>query len=265
MSERDLIKVLGTAGARFVVAKQLRSSAGTFIRLNGKNVILDPGPGTLVRMAKSKPAIDVTKLDAIILTHAHIDHSGDVNVLIDAMTEGGFKTRGVLFAPRECLEGEDPVVLRYHRGFLTDIVALEAQRDYSFDGVAFSTSVAHDHGSETYGIIFNRQGKKVSFMVDTRFFPELLASYAGSDLLVMNLVRLRPHESGEVLHLCVDDAREILSAIRPRKTVLTHFGMTMIRAKPWVVAQKLSEELGIDVTAASDGMVLELGTSVEKP
>jgi len=259
VSEPDLIKVLGTAGARFVVAKQLRSSAGTFIRLNGKHVILDPGPGTLVRMAKSKPAIDVTKLDAIVLSHAHIDHSGDVNVLIDAMTEGGFKRRGVLFAPGECLEGEDPVVLRYHRGFLTDIVTLEAQGDYSFDGVTFSTSVAHDHGTETYGIIFNRQGKKVSFMVDTRFFPELLASYAGSDLLVMNLVRLRPHESGEVLHLCVDDASEILSAIRPRKAVLTHFGMTMIRAKPWVVAQKLSEETGIDVTAASDGMVLEFG------
>ena len=258
MSEADLIKFLGTAGARFVVAKQLRYSAGTFIRLNGKNVILDPGPGTLVRMAKSKPAIDVIKLDAIILSHAHIDHTGDANVLVDAMTEGGFKRRGVLFAPSGCLEGEDPVVLRYHRGFLHDIVTLEAERSYSFDGVTFATSVAHDHGTETYGIIFDRQGKKVSFMVDTRFFPELLASYAGSDVLVMNLVRLRPDESGEVLHLCVDDARKILAAIRPRKTVLTHFGMTMIRAKPWVIAQQLSDELGVEVTAASDGMVVQL-------
>lgn len=257
--EGDAIKFLGTAGARFVVARQLRSSAGTFLRLSGKNIILDPGPGTLVRMAKSRPGIDVTKLDAIILTHAHIDHSNDVNVLIDAMSEGGFKKRGVLFAPGECLEGDDPVVLRYHRSFLNDIVTLEPERSYSFDGVRFSTSMAHDHGSETYGISFDYEGRKISFMVDTRFFPELLESYAGSDILVMNLVRLKPHESGAVLHLCLDDAREILSAIRPRKAVLTHFGMTMIRAKPWVIAAQLSEELGIDVTAASDGMVLELG------
>nr|NIN10169.1 MBL fold metallo-hydrolase [Gemmatimonadales bacterium]NIN48835.1 MBL fold metallo-hydrolase [Gemmatimonadales bacterium]NIP06299.1 MBL fold metallo-hydrolase [Gemmatimonadales bacterium] len=54
------------------------------------------------------------------------------------------------------------------------------------------------------------------------------------------------------------DAREILEAIRPRKTVLTHFGMTMIRAKPWVVAQQLSDELGLDVSAASDGTTIEL-------
>ncbi len=256
--EGDAIKFLGTAGARFVVAKQLRSSAGTFIRLSGKNIILDPGPGTLVRMAKSKPAIDVTKLDAIILTHAHIDHSGDVNVLIDAMSEGGFKRRGMLFAPGECLEGEDPVVLRYHRSFLDDIVTLGPEGNYSFDGVRFSTSVGHDHGAETYGIIFDRQGRKISFMVDTRFFPKLLKSYADSDILVMNLVRLKPHKSGEVLHLCLDDAREILSTIRPRKTVLTHFGMTLIQAKPWVIAEQLSEELGVDVTAASDGMVLDL-------
>ncbi len=257
-SPPDLIKFLGTAGARYVVARQLRSSAGTFIRLGGKNILVDPGPGTLVRLAKSKPPIDVTKLDAIILSHLHIDHSNDVNVLIDAMTAGGFCKRGLLFAPHECLEGEDYVVLKYLRGFLEKITVLKPQRTYSIDGVSFTTSVPHDHGAETYGLGFDRDGHRISFLVDTRFFPELLESYAGTDLLVINLVRFNPHESGEVLHLCVDDVRRILSALRPRKAVLTHFGMTMIRAKPWVVAQKLADELGLEVVAASDGMALQL-------
>ncbi len=75
---------------------------------------------------------------------------------------------------------------------------------------------------------------------------------------MINLVRHKPHESGDVRHLCVDDAREILKAIRPRKTVLTHFGMTMIRAKPWVMAQQLSDELGLDVAAAGDGTTIAL-------
>jgi phosphoribosyl 1,2-cyclic phosphodiesterase len=60
------------------------------------------------------------------------------------------------------------------------------------------------------------------------------------------------------MHLCIDDVREILTRIHPRKAVLTHFGMTMLRAKPWVVAKELSHELGVDVIAASDGMTLEL-------
>ncbi len=257
----DFVKFLGTAGARYVVAKQLRSSAGTYLELKGKRIVLDPGPGTLVRLAKSRPAIDPTKLDAIVLSHLHIDHSGDVNVLIDAMTEGGFRKRGRLFAPRDCLEGDDAVVLRYLRAGLEEIVVLEPERRYAFDGVTFSTSVPHDHGPETLGIRFETGAGTLAFVVDTRFFPGLVESYGGSDVLVLNVVRLEPHGSGAVRHLCVADAREILSAVRPRKAVLTHFGMTMIRAKPWVVAQRLADELGLDVAAASDGMTLELGGS----
>lgn len=241
-----------------MMAKQLRSSAGTFLRIGGKSLVLDPGPGTLVRLAKARPAIDVTKLDGIILSHVHIDHSNDVNVLIDAMTAGGLEKRGVVFAPASCLEGDEAVVLRYLRGFPKALVILEAETDYELGGLSFTTSKAHDHGTETYGVSFDRDGVKVSFMVDTQFFPELVTSYHGSDILVMNVVREKPHKSGSVLHLCVGDVRELLGQIRPRTAVLTHFGMTMIRAKPWVVAQRLADELGLDVRAASDGMTLEL-------
>ena len=261
ISDPDLIKFLGTAGARFVVARQLRSSAGTFIRIQGKSIVFDPGPGTLVRLAKSKPPIDVTKLDGVILSHLHLDHSNDVNVLIDAMTSGGLARRGVLFAPTSCLEGEQAVVLRYLRDYVDAIVPLEAEKMYRLGGLAFTTSAAHDHGTETYGVSFDRSGKKISFVVDTRYIPKLVESYDGADVLVMNVVRLAPHKSGEVLHLCVDDAREILRQVRPRIAVLTHFGMTMIRAKPWLVAQRLSKELGLDVRAASDGMAIELEQS----
>jgi ribonuclease BN (tRNA processing enzyme) len=104
----NCIKFLGTAGARVVVARQLRSSAGTFIQLNGTKILLDPGPGTLVRMAGSKPTLDASKLDAIILTHRHIDHSTDINVMIEAMSEGGFRKRGVVFAPQDSLEAKTP-------------------------------------------------------------------------------------------------------------------------------------------------------------
>jgi len=258
MGASAAIKFLGTAGARYVVARQLRYSAGTYIRLGGRRIILDPGPGTLLRMAKSRPAIDVTKLDAVILSHLHIDHSTDVNAVVDAMTAGGFDKGGALFAPAECLEGDPAVVLGYLREHLEEIVMLEPSHDYRLGELAFSTSIPHDHGCETYGLRFRHGDKTISFMVDTRSFPALIDDYMGSDLLVMNVVRLKPHESGEVLYLCVDDAREILAAVRPRKAVLTHFGMTMIRAKPWLVAGKLSDDLGLDVVAATDGMTLEL-------
>ncbi|MBI5966228.1 MAG: hypothetical protein HY882_00020, partial [Deltaproteobacteria bacterium] len=53
----------GTAGARFVVAKQLRSSGGLWLSLQGVNLYMDPGAGALVRCLASKPKLDPTKLE----------------------------------------------------------------------------------------------------------------------------------------------------------------------------------------------------------
>lgn len=257
MDSDDHIKFLGTAGARYVVAKQLRYSAGTFIKIKDKNIILDPGPGTLVRCAKSRPPIDVTTIDAIILTHAHIDHTNDANILIDAMTEGGLKKGGTLFAPKDCLFGRNAVILNYLRDFLEDIKILEENKKYQIGDLTFNTSIKHRHPVETYGIIFDFNGKKISFLVDTNYFPELIESYKNSYILILNVVRYKPHKSSKVMHLSIRDAKEIISKIRPEKTILTHFGWSMIRAKPWEVAERLTSELGVEVIAASDGMSLE--------
>lgn len=254
----EFVKFLGTAGARFVVAKQLRYSAGTFLALAGQKLMLDPGPGTLLRCAKSRPPIDASNLDAVLLTHAHIDHSGDVNALLDAMTSGGFKRRGAVFAPQECLEGDNAVVLKYLRESVEQVVVLEPERRYQIGSLDFCTSVRHQHSVETYGIKFERDGQTIGFLVDTLYFEGLAEAYKDSDILVINVVRHQPHKSGTVMHLALDDARLLIEQIRPRKAVLTHYGMTMLKAKPRLVAQRLAEELGIQVIAASDGMTLDL-------
>ncbi len=258
MKDQPCIKFLGTAGARFVVAKQLRSSGGVFISAGGRKLIMDPGPGTIVRCAASRPPIDPAELDAVILTHAHIDHSNDVNILIDAMTAGGLRKRGTLFAPAECLQGRHAVVLKYLKGFLEGIVTLKPSARYHIGELPFSTSISHLHSAETYGIKFEINGRKISFLVDTKFFPELLKSYRGSDILVINVVRDTPFENREILHLTLQDVRTLVAGIRPQKAILTHFGMMMLRARPWQTAARLAEELGINVVAASDGMTVTL-------
>ena len=258
MDTADCIKFLGTAGARFVVLKQLRSSAGTFLSMNGQGIILDPGPGTLVRCASSRPKIEGKGIDAIILSHRHIDHSTDVNVLVELMTDGGFTKRGALFATEEALEGDDPVLLRYVRQFVERIEILKPDTEYRLGELRFRTHGRHHHTTETYGFTFSSQEGPVSFIVDTSFFPELCEWYAGSAVLVLNMVRMTPHPSDKVMHLCYDDARTLLSNIRPRLAIITHFGMTVIKAKPWEVARKLSDETGVEVIAASDGKTVNL-------
>ncbi len=250
------IKFVGTAGARFVVMKQLRSSGGVWLSVGKTNLYVDPGPGALVRCLNSKPKLEPSTLDAILLTHKHLDHSGDVNVMIEAMTEGGFKKGGVLFAPRDALE-EDPVVFKYVRGYVEKVEFLKENTEYRIGEISFSTAQRHLHRVETYGLNFGILPHTLSWITDTKFFPELSDLYRG-DVLVIHVVRLKPIGDDPIDHLSIDDVKTIVKKRRPKLTVLTHFGMTMIKAKPWVIAAELEKELDLRVIAASDGMKLDL-------
>ncbi len=259
------IVFLGTAGGRIVVFKQIRASGGIWVTLNNINLHIDPGPGALIRALKSKANLDPEKLDAIILSHEHLDHSADVNVMIEAMTQGGFKPRGTLFATKTALE-DDPVVLRYVRNYLNDIKIIEEGATFEFKGIKISTPVRNIHGQETYGIIIEADNLKIAYTSDTRFFEKMLDFYRG-DILILNTLRLT--KKHELDHLDVEDARIIISQTKPKLAILTHFGMTMVRAHPWEVAKKLQDELGTKVIAANDGMILNLDTELlnidEKP
>jgi len=50
----DTITFLGTAGARFVVTRQFLASGGAWLTLGNTQILLDPGPGSLVQAAKRK-------------------------------------------------------------------------------------------------------------------------------------------------------------------------------------------------------------------
>ncbi|NMD42786.1 MAG: MBL fold metallo-hydrolase [Firmicutes bacterium] len=254
----DWVRFMGTAGARFVVSRQLRSSAGLWCSLQGQNILIDPGPGTLCRCFSCRPPLDPEKLDAIILTHRHLDHSTDINVLIEAMTQGTFNHRGSLFAPVDAVDSDEPVVFRHTRRSVERLELLQAGGCYRINGVEFITPVRHHHPVETYGIIFNLPYGKVSLVSDTLYFPELADHYAGSDILILNVVLHRPPPVRWIQHLDLESASSLIQSIRPRLAVLTHFGMTMLNRDPDSLAGHLTGETGVQVIAASDGLKLAL-------
>src|SRR5580698_836008 len=103
------ILFLGSGGARFVVARQIRASGGMWMRFGETQIHVDPGPGALVRALSHVPPCSPRELDGIVLSHKHLDHAGDVNAMIEAMTAGGFRKRGTLLAPQDALENEPTV------------------------------------------------------------------------------------------------------------------------------------------------------------
>ena len=240
---------MGTAGARFMVAKQVAASGGLFIEDNGTRLSLDPGPGAVVQYAARK--VDLTTLDAIVVSHRHLDHAGDVNVMVEAMTDGGFAHRGILFCPSDALD-EDPVVLKYLRRFPREIVRLAPDTTYSVNGLSFTTSGRHVHQVETYGFRF---GDRLGWITDSAYYDGIAEQHRANVMLIHTiLLQCRP----ELPHLCVEDAERIIRDARPKIAFLTHYGMAVWRANPQQIAADMSQRLGIDVRAAVDGLSIEL-------
>ncbi len=240
---------MGTAGARFMVAKQIAASGGLFLEDGDTRISLDPGPGAVVQYAQRK--IDLTTLDAIVVSHRHLDHVGDVNVMVEAMTDGGFQHRGTLFCPSDALD-EDPVVLKYLRRFPREIVRLAPETSYSVNGVSFTTSARHVHQVETYGFRF---GERLGWITDSAYYDGIAEQHRADVMLIHTiLLHCRP----ELPHLCVDDAERIIGEAKPKVAFLTHYGTTVWRANPQQIAADMTQRLGIDVRAATDGLTVDL-------
>lgn len=250
----NYIKFLGTAGARFVMIKQIRCSAGLWLSADNTNIIIDPGPGSLVRCLSSKPALQPPTLDGIILTHRHLDHANDVNIMIEAMTNGGYTPKGIVLAPQDALEN-DPVILHYLRSYVKHIQPIQPKQQYTIGSIHITAPIQHQHGTETYGLNIKTSTKTLSLITDTEYFQGLENYYPG-EILIINVV-LHTKKQG-IQHLCIDDIQHIVTTNKPKLCVLTHFGMTMIKAKPWKIAEELTKTTGVNVLAATDGMLLPL-------
>lgn len=247
------IRFLGTGGARLVVAKQVRASGGMWLRFGATQIHLDPGPGALVRALSQVPPMQPAELDAIVLSHKHLDHAGDVNAMIEAMVQGGWKPRGVLLAPRDAFEG-DPVIFPYAQRWVPrHEIATEHGGPYQINDVEVRTSIRHVHAVETYGLHFRYAGTTLSYLPCTRFFEGLIEDYraAAPDVLVINVLRYA--DTMDVDHLTLAEAKRIIAGVRPHTAIMTHFGTKMLERDPRKLAYEIEDEIGVRVYAAYDG------------
>ena len=256
MSNNDIsaetITFLGTAGARFMVSQQLAASGGIWLSLNGTEILVDPGPGSIVQSTKRK--LKAEKLSAIIVSHRHLDHAADVNIMVEAMTNGGFNRHGWLFAPSDALEPES-IIYSYLKQYIEGITMLEEGKHYEVGNVSFTTPVRHKHPVETYGMVFRTPRHTFAYVADTSPFDKLHQSYA-SELLIINMVLTEPRPP--IDHLSIPDVEYMIKEIKPKVAILSHFGMHVWQAKPWTIAEKLSQQTGVRVIAARDGMKFDL-------
>ena len=96
---------------------------------------------------------------------------------------------------------------------------------------------------------------QISLITYTKYFDGLEKYYKG-DVLILNVVLLKNNDN--IMHLSIEDIEKIIKINKPKLSIITHFGMTIIRNKPWEIANDLSNKTNEKVIAASDGMSIKI-------
>ena len=189
---RTRLKFLGTAGARFVVSTQLRHSGGLVWTLARRA----RSGWTRARARSCAPSprarsVDPARTDVLVVTHRHLDHSGDATAVVEAMSAGRLRAaRDAARAARRARGGAGgatatrrPFVAR--RAVLADGRPPRARARASCSRRRSPTTTA----SRPTATGSPRPGSPPAHVVDTYWMDALAEAYAGVDLLVVNTTR----------------------------------------------------------------------------
>ncbi|MBC7131040.1 MBL fold metallo-hydrolase, partial [Candidatus Bathyarchaeota archaeon] len=254
---------LGTGGGRFATITQKRRTAG--IRIIGEklNLHLDPGPGALVYSVIE--GLDPRKLNAVFVSHCHPDHYNDAEVLIEAMTGGATRKRGVLAASRSVLRGSsvcEPSISRYHQRLPEQLIEAVPNMQFNVADVNIYVTEAKHSDPDTVGFRFETKDYgDLAYTSDTEYFDGIGKPYRGVRLLMLCV--LRPAGKPWHGHMTTADAIKIIEEVQPEQAIITHLGMHMIFSGPEKEAKQIQEKTGVPTVAAKDGMRLHFGEDIE--
>ena len=243
---------LGTGGGRINLIKQFRATGG--FRINGEiDIHVDPGPGALLKSIQYHQ--DPTKLDAIFVSHAHIDHSNDANLMIEAMTDYALKKQGILLASKSVIRGcgkFQPVIDKYHLSKVGKALAMKPGDRFSLKGTQITATKAKHDDESTIGFVLRLGRIAIGYTADTEYFEDLGKIYKGCDYLILS--NLKPKLDGIPDHLASEDTIKILKDAKPKKAIITHLGAKFLKVSAEEEARMIERESGVKTIAARDGM-----------
>lgn len=248
---------LGSGGGRFATITQKRMTGGFRIdNIAGKNFHIDPGPGALVRSYQF--GLNPLKLNGVLVSHSHTDHYTDAEVLIEAMTRGMTRKKGLLIGSKSVVEGYErwgPCVSKYHRS-IPDVTVLEAGESKKLDKMKITATNTKHGDPKTVGFKFQLEDFIISYTSDTGYFPELYKEHEDADVLIASVIR--PGADRLRGHMCADDFQRLVEEVNPKLAIMTHLGMKIIMNNPDQEAEKIRKKTGIKIVAAWDGMKIDL-------
>jgi ribonuclease BN (tRNA processing enzyme) len=227
------VVVLGSGGPRAFG----RAGSSYIVLVDGTpRILLDAGPGAFVRIGELH--IDLQQVDIVLLTHLHIDHSGDLAAFFNARaltSDGPIKYR--VFGPDGA--GLFPKTSRFvdllvgDNGVFAYQKTFGAQETFSVRDLAIGLNtgvtkildengliveeIATHHGdcpSVAYRIMYHGRSVVFSGDMDASAVPNLIRLSKGADLLVFSCAVLDPPNSPSQLYELHTPPKKIGEAAR---------------------------------------------------
>jgi len=261
MGEVELV-FLGTGGGRFATITQKRRTGGIRFLSKSLNMHLDPGPGALIYSLEM--GLNPQKITAVLVSHSHPDHYTNAEILIEAMTGGMLKKKGIVAAPHSVLFGNEecgPSISRYHQQMPEKVIEVKPGVAFHVGDTKIIATEARHSDPNAVGFRFETpEVGDIGYTSDTEYFEGVGKAYEGVRLLILCV--MRPSGNPWKGHMTPEDAIKIVEEAKPEMAVATHFGMKMIFSGPNREVKFIEEKTGVPTLAASDGMRLHVGEKI---
>jgi phosphoribosyl 1,2-cyclic phosphate phosphodiesterase len=220
-----------------------RRRASILIERDGTTVLIDAGPDLREQMLSA----DVSRLDAVIFTHAHADHSQGID---DLRPFGGFGGNALpIYGFPEILEQ-----LRHRFAYLfgsgrkgyydkPTLRAMETPDRLKIGALDF-TLFEQDHVvCRTLGV----RTADFAYSTDVKNMPEAgFDALSGIRTWVVAAVRREPH----LAHAHLDEVLSWIARVQPDRAFLTHLNLSMDY-------RSLLASLPSGIAPAYDGLIIE--------
>ena len=261
MDEAELV-FLGTGGGRFATITQKRRTGGIRFLSKNLNLHVDPGPGALIYSLEA--GLNPQKIKAVLVSHRHPDHYANAEILVEAMTRGMLKKRGIVAAPPNILAGNaetGPVISTYHQRMIEQAITLKPGVNFRVGNTKIVATETRHSDPEAVGFRFEIPDVgTIGYTADTEYFEGIEEEYHGVRVLILSV--MRPLGSPWTGHMTPKEAAKIVDAVKPEMAVATHFGMKMIFSGPSYEVKLIKDTTGVPTVAAFDGMKLQIGEKI---
>lgn len=223
--------------------KRLRSSI--LIEYKDFNFVIDCGPDFRQQMLKT----NCRKLDAIIFTHEHADHTtgiddvrpyffrqGKIPIYLHERVLNSLHNRfAYIFDPKQKYPGAPDF----------EVNLITKENDFQIFGLNITPIESVHYKLPVLGF---RLGK-FAYLTDVKTISDKeMLKLNGLDALVINALRYESHPS----HLNIEEALEIVDQVKPKQTFFTHISHNM------GFHEEVCSSLPKSVSLAFDGLVLEV-------